>query len=231
MEENKNLEEVYDQKEDLSDHFTTFFTVAKSEYDNLVKFMNEHVFSLFNEGEAFRGNTEYFKEYSLKSFDILLQYSVLQLAINDGKLIDERIEIVEGIAIHDSLPHMIEAKLPHFNWMSFTSGTREEAYAALGMVYEAIGDNIKDFSSKLNLHKYVSGDTLESFYVCVKRLLEVIMASSGEYNEIKPEDSCLILDVIKPQLEYHEEVKDDKLYPVQEGIETIDLNYDNKKHN
>lgn len=206
MEENEILEEVYDQKEDLSDNFTTFFTVAKQEYENLVNFLNEHVFSLFNEGEEFRGNTEYFKEYSLKSFDILLQYSVLQLAINDGKLIDQRIEIVEGIAIHDSLPHMISKKLPNFNWTSFTEITREEAYASLGMIYEAIGENIKDFNAKLEMHKYVSGDTLESFYNCVKHLLEVIMAAQGKYEEIKQDDACLILDVIRPQLDYYEEV-------------------------
>ncbi len=231
MEENKVLEEVYDQKEDLSDDFENFFTVAKREYDNLVSFLNEHVFKLFNEGEEFRGNTEYMKEYSLKSFDILLQYSVLQLAINDGKLIDERVEIIEGLAIHDSLPHMIEAKLPHFHWTSFTSISREEAYASLGMIYESIGGAIKDFNAKLSLHKYASGDTLESFYDCVKHFLEVVMASQGKYEEIKPEDSCLILDIIKPKFEYHEEVLDKKLHPVEDGIEFIDITYDHKKHN
>lgn len=209
MEDNKNLEEIYDQKEDLEDHFASFYTVAKSEYDNLVKYLNENVFKVYNEGEEFRGNTEYFDEYSLKSFDILLQYSVLQLAINDGKLIDQRIEIVEALAIHDSLPHMIETKLPHFNWMSFTSIKREEAYAALAIVYEAIGKTIHDFSQKLEMYKYVSGDTLESFYECVKHLLEVIMASAGSYETINPENPCLILDVIKPQTEYYEEVPDE----------------------
>ena len=231
MEENKNPEVVYDQKIDLEDHYTSFYTVAKSEYDSLVKYLNENVFKVYNEGEEFRGNTEYFDEYSLKSFDILLQYSVLQLAINDGKLIDQRVEIVEALAKHDSLPHMIAAKLPNFDWTTFTSIKREEAYAALSIVYEAIGKTIHDFSQKLEMYKYVSGDTLESFYACVKYLIEIIMASSGEYKEIKPDESCLILDVIKPQLEFHTETVDSKLYPVEEGIEVISIKHDNKKHN
>lgn len=209
MEELKE-NEVYDEKENLEDDYISFFEVAKQEYSNLSKYLNDNVFKVSNEGEDLRSNTEHVNEYNFKSFDLLLQYSVLQLAINEGKLIDQVVEIVEGIAIHDSLPQMIESKLPNFQWTSFTSLSREEAYASLAIIYEAIGETIRDFNQKLANYKAVSNDTLESFYDCVKHLLEVIMAAAGEYKEITSDMPCTILDVIKPTTEYYEVQNDSK---------------------
>lgn len=197
--------EVYDQKDNLKDDHETLFEYVKKEYGKLVDFLSENVFKTYNEGEEFRGNTEFKNDYNLGLFDILLQYSVLQLSLNDGKLIDERVEIIEGVSRHASLPRIIASKLPNFNWMTFTDVKPEEAYASLSLVYEQIGYVIRDFNQRLIMYKAISGDTLTGFKASVKHLLEMIMCASGEFNEIKLEDPCLILDLIDSEIEYYEE--------------------------
>ena len=205
MNEIRDEKIVYDQKESLEDDHELLFNYVKKQYGTLVNFLTEHVFQIYNEGEEFRGNTEFKNDYNLHSFDILLQYSILQLSLNDGKLIDERIEIVEGVATHASLPGIIATKLPNFDWMSFTSIKREEAYASLSLIYEQIGSVIRDFNQRLTMYKAVSGDTLLGFKASVKHFLEMIMCASGEFKEITAEDPCLILDLIDSEFEYYEE--------------------------
>ena len=211
MEVKLDANEVYDQKDNLEDDGELLFDYVKKEYEKLAGFLTENVFKTYNEGEEFRGNTEFKNDYNLGLFDILLQYSVLQLALNDGKLIDERVEIIEGVARHASLPKIIAGKLPNFNWMTFTDVKPEEAYASLALIEEQIGYVIRDFNQRLAMYKAVSGDTLEGFIPCVKHFLEMIMCASGEFNEIKLEDPCLILDLLDSGLDYyHEEVEVEK---------------------
>lgn len=196
--EEEILEEVYDQKEDLGENETLLFDYCKKEYKKLADFLREKVFGYRYHLEHFYENVEFVKDDALKSFDILLQYSVLQLAINDGALVDQRVEIVEGVCRHGSLAYVVASKIPNFHWTDFTNVPVEEAYASLDLVYNQIGGFIGDFAAILKNYMALCEDDngLEYFKKGIKFFLELIMVSNGKPFEIKDDTPCLIIDVI-----------------------------------
>lgn len=119
--ENKELNIVYDVKDDLKDDLVTVFSVAKGEYDSLVKYLSEKVFKGRVEFEKGFENTEFSFERGLKDLDMILQYSLLELEFKNGNIRDEVVDAIEGVCHYGSLMDEFRFDDEFFNWTQFNN--------------------------------------------------------------------------------------------------------------
>lgn len=147
--EKEELNEVYDQKDDLEDEFKSVFTIARKEYDSLVEYLSEKVFPGRVEFEHNYKNTEFELKQGLKDLDMILQYSLLELEYKNGKVRDEIVEGIEGVCRHGSLMREFRINDEYFNWPDFTELNSKEIRAKLEALKVFILKVSKDFANFL----------------------------------------------------------------------------------
>ena len=122
MMENEETKIAFDVKEDLNDHYSSVFTVARDEYNSLVEYLSSKVFPGRVEFEnGFEENTEFSIENGLRDLDIILQYSVIELEWRNGKIRDEVVDCIEGVCRHGSLMNKLRQEDEFFTWADFNT--------------------------------------------------------------------------------------------------------------
>lgn len=154
--ENEELKVVYDSKYDLSDDYKSPFTVARDEYNSLVKYLSDKVFVGRVDYEHKLKNTEFDVKQGLKDLDMILQYSLLELEFKNGKVRDEVIDAIEGVCRYGSLMKEFREGDEYFNWTDFSQSKSKEVFDKLDSLNIYILKVSKDFSNFLKF--YDQGD-------------------------------------------------------------------------
>lgn len=120
--ENEEQKVAFDVKEDLADHYSSVFTVAKDEYNSLVEYLSNKVFTGRVEFEnGFEENTEFSIKNGLKDLDIILQYSIIELEWRNSKIRDEVVDCIEGVCRYGSLMDKLRQEDEFFTWADFST--------------------------------------------------------------------------------------------------------------
>lgn len=143
--ENKELNEVYDTKEDLDENYKPFFRLIKDEYVKLVDYLSNKLLKPRVEFEKACENTEYSLNKGLYDLDIILQYSLVELAYKYGNVSDEILESIEGMCWHGSLLQEIRATKPYFSWVDLNMMENEEVGNILKSLAVYIDGISRDF--------------------------------------------------------------------------------------
>lgn len=155
--ENEELNEVYDLKVDLEDP-KTVFDVAKEEYNSLVEYLSNKIFVSRKEFEHVCENTEFDLKFGLEELDIILQYSIVELAFKKGSITNEEVQIIEGVCKHGSLMNEIRVNSPFFNWPDFNTLSNNESGVILRDLGVYINKVSRDFAKFFGFYKLYVDD-------------------------------------------------------------------------
>lgn len=175
------------------------FEIASKEYTDLTEFLKTKVFPHREEYEKSRGNNDYVAEYGLNSFDLMLQFSFLELACADGKITSDEIEMIQKICKYDSLAHFIERNgVTGFSWSSFLEMSIDEAKHVLNSIGGVVFDIAQDFITSFALFdSFVkSKDFLKVFERSVYAFLMCLFSSDGELVEAEQKSQCMLYAAI-----------------------------------
>lgn len=191
--------------------------VAKQVYSDLVTFLNEKVFSAREAFEKNRGNNEYKGEYCLNAFNLLLEYSFLEIASADNNIHENEIKAIMDILdpelIEELISELVEEKFAITDFLKISS---EETAKLLKALCKPIFDISKDFIySFLMFDESSEKDYLEYLERCALAFLTCIRSIDGEVKE-EENCKCLLIYLIEQMKQGKKKVK-----PVSGGSDLL----------
>lgn len=173
--------------------------VAYQEYNNLKEFLLTKVFPLRKEYEASHGNNDYDCKKGMNSFDVVLQYSLLQIAIKDGKLLKEEVEFIKKVTNNDLIIDLIiSAGNEGFTWDDLLNVPVREIADFLDYAEKAVFEIAEDFIKSFTLYDCYEPniDYVKMFNNSCCAFAYAIICVDGQDLDQEREGKCLLFAVI-----------------------------------
>lgn len=172
------------------------FKVAQKAYKSSlkdIKKMSKHIEKAFKkEGEEFDHiNT-------LKQFDIILQYSMLQIAVADNKTAVSEIEMIYDIVKYGDLCRYLRMKSGNteINWITILCADASQIRSLLDAIWEDIHNLINEFMTVFVVaDNALKQDYFKDFKSNVSLILAAICHADGD---ARPEElnGCAMISVM-----------------------------------
>lgn len=131
----------------------------------------------------------------LNQFDVLLQYSLLQLALADGTLAGEELSFIMDLAQYYPLPDFLKAVgYKNATWQVIFNTQEQKLSGIVDEVEDAVVDLSQDF---INIFSAFDSATEYSYFDDLKRNIGIIIAATcqadGKAEARELENGCLIV--------------------------------------
>lgn len=134
----------------------------------------------------------------LNQFDILLQYSMLQLALADGTLAGEELTFIRDLAQYSNLPEYLKTVgYSNATWQVIYNTNEQKLNGIVAEIEEAVVELSLDF-----IHIFAAFDaaTDYDYFDDLKRNVSIIIAATcqadGNAEKRELRNGCLIIDAM-----------------------------------
>ena len=175
---------------------------AKEQYENLREFLEEAVFPYRESVERAKGNEKYDARFGINSFSIVLQYSLLQIAVADRKISTEELMLIEDICRRTSIEKQFQKIEPNFTWNSLHDWSIFKVKKLLKKFEPNLLKISKDFIESFALYDAhtENKDYLKVFEHSCLAFIYAVMTASGPILKIEEKTPCFLfaaVDAIK----------------------------------
>lgn len=179
----------FDVKEDLVDNLLLVDKAAILERESLVHFLSEKVFPDPN-ADPYINDNEYLIRRGIEVTDTLIQYSLLEICVSNGKFFDNIIEASEKVCKRSFLYNELRLHDEYFNWPLFSECKFEKAKEMFDSLDEYIAQMKEEFMKAY--FPFSTIETLDEASLKINKILNIIITGKTDANGSDLRAACSI---------------------------------------
>lgn len=176
------------------------FERAAIAYENTTEFLEKAVFPFRKAFEEKHGNNKYSIKGGLNSFDILIQYSLFELALADGNLDSNEVEYMKDTCKYLQFPDFFHYYgINDITWEKLVSLGEADLKEILDKVLSDVVDLTKDFINSFALYDFMNEEK-DFTHVLANSINAIccgLLAADGEVKNEEQQTKCLALDALE----------------------------------
>ena len=179
----------FDIKEDLTDNLILVDKAALLEREALLKLLNEKILPDPN-GDTYINDNDYLIRRGIEVTDTLIQYSLLEICVNNGKFFDSIIEASEKVCKYSFLYNELRLYDEYFNWPLFSEYKFEKAKEMFDSLNGYVAQ-IKEEFMRAYL-PFSTVEALEEANLRINKILNIIITGKTDANGSDLRAACSI---------------------------------------
>ena len=176
------------------------FERAAQAYENTTEFLEKAVFPFRKAFEEKHGNNEYSIEKGLNSFDVLIQYSLFELALADGNLDPNEVAYMKDTCKYMPFPDFFRYYgINDITWDKLVGLGETDLAEILDKVLSDVVDITKDFINSFALYDFMNEekDYTRVLANSINAICCGLLAADGEVKDEEQKRKCLALDALE----------------------------------
>jgi hypothetical protein len=180
------------------------FEMAMNAYNEIINDLSSATMAFKRYADS--NNIDYNPKITLIQFDILLQYSMLQVALGDRYLDKREISFIENITKYsDFCDYLRHHGVEDVSWNTLYNANEDDLNECLNIIKKEIIDLSRDFISIFSIYDATTDyNYLTDLKKNVLTIIIAVCQADGRAEKEEFENGCLILSVVN-QIEKEKE--------------------------